>query len=128
MLAEAGAGGEIENPDADCGEHQEARDPDVTGDVVALYFGDDETNQHGQQENQQCADFFRLGCVGIRMREAHPEDGGDHDGDRDDRVDGEPHSLAAEVPDGLARGNFKVVRCRHVKSVRCGVYTGKELC
>ena len=109
MLAETGAGGQIENPDADCGEHQEAGDPDVTGNVIALYFGDGEADKHGQHENQQGADFLGHGCIWIRMEEAHHRDGGDHDDDGDERVDGEPHRLAAEVPDGFAWGNFEVV-------------------
>ena len=46
LFAEAVAGGQVEHPDADDGEEQQAGDPDVAGDVVLLHLGDDEAADH----------------------------------------------------------------------------------
>jgi len=110
VLAEAVAGGEVEHPDADGGEHEQAGNPNVARDVVALNFGDDETGDHGHEDDEQCADFF--GADGFRVGVsdvAHGEDRGDHDEHGEHGVNCEPESLVAEVANGFALGNFEVV-------------------
>ena len=114
VLAEAVAGGEIEHPDTDGGEHEQAGDPDVTRDVVALNFGDDEAGDHGYKDDEQRTDFFRAGGFGVGVSDvAHSKDRGDHDEHGEHGMNGEPKGLAAEVADGFALGNFEVVCCGH---------------
>ena len=69
FFAEAVAGGQVEHPDADDGEEEQAGDPDVAGDVVLLHLGDDEAADHGDQECDDGAQWFGRGGVGIGMGE-----------------------------------------------------------
>jgi hypothetical protein len=51
-LAEAVAGGQVEYPDADDGENNDARDPDVAGDIVVVEAGEEEATYHWDQKCQ----------------------------------------------------------------------------
>ncbi len=65
VLAEAGAGGQVEHPDADDGKENQAGDPDVACDVVALHAGDEEAADHGDEEGEDRGEELGIGGVGV---------------------------------------------------------------
>ena len=60
-LAEAVAGGQVQNPDAGDGEEDDAGDPDIACSVVLLDAADDEAAEHWDQEREEGAEQLGRG-------------------------------------------------------------------
>jgi hypothetical protein len=98
-LAKAVAGGQVEHPDADYGEDDEAGDPHVTGDVVLLVVGDEEAAKHRHEKDEDRAEQLWRDCLGVGVVKRHGADDKDEEDDRDKRVGEKPERLAAELAD-----------------------------
>ena len=108
LVAEAGPGGQVDDPDAHGGEHENAGDPDVPGDLIALRLRNHEAGAECDQRDEDRAQLFGTGCVGVGMEEPHDEDRRHHDGHSEDGVQRKPERLLAEVTDRFAWRDFEV--------------------
>src|SRR5579871_1175501 len=101
IFAKTRAGGQIEHPDADDGEEDHARDPDVACNFVALSAGDEKAADHGYEEGEHRGE--ELGIRRVRVGTVEPHDT-DDDVEEDESKEGvgeEPERLAAEFADGF---------------------------
>ena len=106
VLAEAVSGGQVEDPDADHGEDEQAGNPDVASDLIG-HPGEEEAHEPGDQDGQNRREDFGVGRVGVRVE--HPEDA-HHDeqgNDGDQGVSEKPQGFAAKFADGFALGYFE---------------------
>ena len=117
VLAEAVAGGKVEHPDADDREDEQAGDPDVAGDVVALRAGDEEADDHGDEEGQGRAEQLGSGGVLVGMAEGDGGDDCDEGKDGDQGVRAKPDGFGTEFADGFALRNFEIFG--HSCRVKC---------
>jgi len=110
-LAEAGAGGQIEHPDADRGEEQQAGDPDMAGDLgvfaIALSAGDEEAGDQGYEEGERSGEDLGRCGVGVGMGEGNDAPDSGEEEDREERVEGKPECVAYEVADAFVRRGFE---------------------
>ena len=97
VLAETVAGGQVEHPDTDDGEQEQAGDPDVAGYVVLLGAGDEEAANHGDDEGEQGAEDLGKGGVGVGVGKRHRADGEGEHKHCERRVREEPEGFAAKV-------------------------------
>lgn len=113
VITEAGAGGEVEYPEAEDGEEEDAGDPDVAGCVVLLEAGNQiaagEREYEGQDGGQE------LGGVGVGVGLG---DGDRCKGEAEDQeghrgVGGEPEDLSEQVRDRFAGWGFLMQRDGH---------------
>jgi hypothetical protein len=99
VFAETGAGGQVEHPDADDGEENQARDPYVACNFVALHAGDEEAAYHGYEEGEDCGEEFGSGGVSIGAVHRHDAHDETKDGEGKEGVGEEPERLAAQFAD-----------------------------
>ena len=97
VFAEAGAGRQVDHPDADDGEDDQAGDPGADRDVVAVNASKEEAADHRSQKSKDRAEQFGLRRVGVGVVERHDSDDNGEQDEGNEGVGEEPESLAREV-------------------------------
>ena len=126
VLAQAGTGGQVENPDADKRKEEESGDPDVAGGLVGAELHGDEAAEHGDEQGKRGAEIFGVGGFGIRMGGPKDEHDDEQDEHGDEGVKGVPEGLAAEVAGGFALRDVEVFGHSTVIRYGAGFWNGEK--